>query len=111
MHVHPELLLKIRAVHMTKLHLKYELSYHTFIISRCEGAPNRKRTLLYLQDVGIPIMLVLIMGAVDMGKRGDTQSDHVSAFPQEIAVNKMGLRRIPDCRIGAADGVTNFLQF
>src|SRR4051794_35311145 len=64
--VDSELLAEVAALYIAEFHLEHELADHSLFCVRSESSPERKDALLGLVDVGFPVVLVLIMRAIDV---------------------------------------------
>src|SRR3954451_4825944 len=109
LYVHSELFAEIRILHMAEFHLQYKFSNHALVLIRREGSPDRKRALLHLIDIGIPVMLILIMSAVDVRERGHSEPDHIRTGPQQVSVEESSFGVLHG-RVSAPHRVAGLLQ-
>src|SRR5262249_41686612 len=109
--VNAELFLEVRFGGVAQLQLQNQLADHALFLSWCEGAINRKLSLLEGGEVRPPFVLVLKMGSADVGEGCYAQADHVGARPQKIAVEKAGAAGVSDSRVRAGDGIAGRFQF
>ena len=82
LHVDAELPLEVFAVDVPELHLKNELANHPLFVGGRERAVDREHALVDTVDIRVPIVLVLIVGAVDVREGSHAETDHVGAGPQ-----------------------------
>src|ERR1035437_1727384 len=109
-HVYTELPLEVLTVDVPELHLKNELPNHALFLGRRKRAIDREDPLVDAVDVGVPVVFVLKMSAVDVRERSHAQADHVGAGPQKVAVKESRAGGIFHRRVRTGDGVAGLLH-
>ena len=104
------LLGEIRRADAAELQLQHELANQPLFRIGPVRAAQRKRALANLRAVGLPLVEVLHVHAVDMAERRHAEAREIGALPQTIAIDELRALGIPDRGVRAADRVAGVLQ-
>ena len=97
-------------MHMPQFHLQNQFADHPLLLGRRQRAEDGKLARLDRRHIRIKVVPVLKMRPADVRERRHAQPDHVRAGPQQVAIQKLGARRILHRRVRAGDAVPGAFQ-
>src|SRR5437899_4597531 len=68
--VHAKFLFEVSAAHVTQFQLQNKFTNQPFILTWGQGSPDWQSALVHSGDIGLEIVLVLVMRAINVAERG-----------------------------------------
>ena len=101
---------EIRRAHAAELQLQDELANEPLFLVGPVRAAQGKRPLADFRAVGLPLVEVLHVDAVDVAERRHAEAGQIGALPQTIAIDELRALGILHRGVRAADRVAGLLQ-
>src|SRR6185295_5472398 len=105
-----EFFCELLRAHAAELELQHELADVALVRRWRERAIYGKFAGVHRFNVGLELVVILVMHAVEMAETRDADGQDVRATEQTFPVNKFHLGRIADDGRAARDGVADFFE-